>query len=214
MSDENRATKIRYFVFSWTTVLAFLAGIVIPLLAAAIPQLIDYLRTRDDFQYTRGDPVHFDEQIAYWLEIKNKGQVVERSVEVWIGVPADGDLKIEFDPLNTDALSPIRLRNETGYKVVSLGDMRSNEKYRISILTSWKSFMFDKDVGFRYGFPAFQEKVVSRDRVAKFVPRKGSVWDDSRPWIPWYTITFAVLTGLGVILGMSLGTGIRKRSND
>lgn len=214
MLDENRATKTRYLVLSWTTVFAFLAGIVIPLLAATVPQLIDYLRTRDDFQYTRGDPVHFNKQIAYWLEVENKGQVVERSVEVWIGVPADGDLKIEFDPLNTDTLSPIRLRNEPGYKVVSLGDMRSNETYRMSILTSWNSFSIDERGGFKYSFPAFREKVVSRDRVAKFVPRKGSVWDQSRSGAPWYTIVFAVLAGLGVVLGTSFGSGVRKRSND
>lgn len=180
MSIQSNRNESKLSALPRSTVIAFLFGAVIPLFAAMIPQGIEYLRTRSDFSYSRGDPVLFDKQSAYLIEIKNNGRVVEKDVQVWIGNLSGSEILVERD-LFDRALQPFSIKDDDNRKTILLGDMRPGETIRLSILRIYKNHVsVSRDMdGALISYPAFVDKVVSSDRVAQFIPKPGTVWDDS-----------------------------------
>lgn len=181
MTDsDNEKKNSRSLVLSRSTVIAFFVGVVVPLLAAVVPQGIEYLKTKNDFTYFRGDPVFFDTQVAYSIQINNKGRVVEKDVQLWIGNLSGSEVSIERDIFG-DRLQELKTRDEEGKKVVSIGDMRPGDEVRVSILRIYKtrpSVSKDSD-GALISYPGFVDKVVSTERVAAFVPKEGTVWEQT-----------------------------------
>ena len=197
MSGEKNK-KPHQLTLPSSTIVAFLVGVVIPLLAAAIPPTIEYFHTRNDFTYFREDPVFFKGRVAYSLQVSNQGRVVERDVQVWLAASKDDEVIIEADPVFARGVSPIRIHDEAGYKVVSLGDMRAGEIFRLSIMKTWKSISTSPE-GTLDSYPAFVEKILSSERIAKFVPKKGTVWERSSPSLTWFSSLAVFLLGLSVL---------------
>ena len=206
VEQEQEGVAERRVMLSRTTVLAFIAGIVIPLIAASVPPFIDYIRTASDFSYFRGDPVFFKDKLAYAIQVENNGRIVERSVEVWL-VGSAGDLVIETDPFSGPSVQSISMRTEGNYRVALLGDMRPGDVGKLSILVTWKKLEYDAN-GALYSHPGFVEKIQSSERVAKFVPKKGTIWD--REWsasrISWYASLLSLVGVLATFLSFN-GSG-------
>ncbi|MDB5808911.1 MAG: hypothetical protein JWN94_1033 [Betaproteobacteria bacterium] len=211
MEKEKEERKDRVFRIPYSLAISFLAGVVVPLVAAGIPQLVDYWRNRDDFRYERDNPVYFLGKIAYALEVMNKGRVIERNVEVWLPSSKEEELTVELDAFELRPLQPIKVRQEQEFKVVSLGDMRQDEGIRLSILKSWKNLSFGTD-GTLMSYPAFTERVISNDRVGKYVAKRDSVWDTSpkNSANSYMLIILAVLTI--VLTAMSFGLSAFTRT--
>lgn len=199
MSDHSSSElRNRGLTISYSSFIAFLAGIVIPLVAAALPLVVDFFRTKDAFIYFRDEPVFFQKRVAYTVQVWNQGKSVEKNVEAWFQVPSDGDLVVEVGPLAED-IPDIRIRSEGKYKVAALGHMRPGEKYQLSILKSWDRLGYDKDEGV-WSYPAFVDKVVSAEGKAKHLPREGSFWAGARRSVGWYGTTLTFFLALAAML--------------
>lgn len=198
----KRFNNLRQLSLPRTTIVAFIIGVIVPLVSAVIPPIIEYFRTHSDFTYFREDPVFFTGKVAYSLQISNHGRVVEHDVQVWIATSKEDNdvmLTVEVDPTYSQGLlQPIRIHDEAGYKVIVLGDMRAGEIARLSIMKKWETISIYPDKKLR-SYPAFVEKILSSERIAKFVPKAGSVWDRSFPSLAWFITSVVFLIGLGLL---------------
>ncbi|HXM81716.1 MAG TPA: hypothetical protein VN929_07290 [Burkholderiales bacterium] len=151
-----------------STVLVLCIGILVPIVAALIPAAIRHF-TSHDFRYSITGPITVANRMAFAVTVRNRGRVVEKNVEVWLPKNRP-DQVFEFEM--SWAPPGSKVRDEANHKVVSLGDLKPDERARISVVTTAKPGAEASASTFRGEMllPAMAPRIVSADRVAEWVP--------------------------------------------
>jgi hypothetical protein len=153
--------------FSPGTVLILCVGILVPIIAALIPVARTQLRPHD-FRYSISGPVTVAERIAFAITVRNRGRLVERNVEIWVPKnQADQEFEYEI----TWAPPGTRLRDEAGYRVFFIGDLKPEEIARVSVMTRAPSGPVSiGDTRAEQFVPSMTPRIVSAERTAEWVP--------------------------------------------
>ena len=160
----------------WKIVNILLLGVLIPLVAAAVPWVLERVSLPHDLQYTFSGPVVTKQGFAYALEVENKGKQPEDDLEIWLPVPAssrfdydvqkDGRMvKSETKPLiqvevSIPSTKKVNKENE-GILVVQIPSLRPSEKVSISVLAA------GGEIGYLTDFQLNQLRIVSKDTIGK-----------------------------------------------
>lgn len=158
----------------WKMLSILLLGILIPLLAAAVPWLLDRVSKAHDLEYTYSGPVVTKGGFAYSLFVRNNGQQPEQDVQLWLPVPAtpsrdydvqkNGILKTTETPpiVNIDVSVPSTQKpssKDPGVRVVSIPSLRPGETTSVQVLAA------GGDIGYLSEFQLKQIRIVSNDTV-------------------------------------------------
>jgi hypothetical protein len=150
-----------------STVLVLCVGILVPIVAALIPVAIRQFASHD-FRYSITGPITVANRTAFAINVRNRGRVVEKNVEVWLPKYRPDQI-FEFEM--SWAPPGSRVRDEPDHKVLLLGDLKPDERARISVVTAATPGAA-ASVGTLRGemlLPAMAPRVVSADRVAELV---------------------------------------------
>lgn len=158
----------------WKMLSILLVGIMIPLLAAAVPWLLDRALKAHDLEYTYSGPVMTKGGFAYSLIIRNNGEQPEQNVQLWLPVPAtptrgydvqkNGTLKTTETPptVNIDVSVPSSQKlsdKDPSVRLVSIPSLRPDEAASIQVLAA------GGDIGYLSDFQLQQIRIVSNDTV-------------------------------------------------
>jgi hypothetical protein len=151
-----------------STVLLLCVGILVPITAALIPAAIRHFKTHD-FRYSITGPVTVGNRTAFAINVRNRGLMAEKNVEIWLPkIRPDQEFEFEmrWAPAGT------KMREESNYKVFSLGDLQPEQRARISITTAAAFAGDEVTVGTLRGealLPLMTPRIVSADGIAEFV---------------------------------------------
>ena len=158
----------------WKLLNVLLLGMLIPMLAAAIPWFLDRASAKHDLEYTYAGPIVTKNGFAYNVTVQNNGSKPEEDVKVWIPVPVSAHIDYAFPEgkppqknivkplvnIETNITSTHEQSNQDNKKeVISVPELRPNEKMLISVLAS------GGDVGYINEFELSQLRLVSRDTL-------------------------------------------------
>lgn len=108
--------------------LLVVTGVMIPLLALALPYVIEFISPKAVLVYQATGPIQIDGTKVFSLIVRNDGKAVEKNVE--IGLPT----KLEKGKSKLASSIPVTTRDDGKTTVVSLGDLRPSEKVEVSVL--------------------------------------------------------------------------------
>jgi hypothetical protein len=160
----------------WKIINVLLLGVLIPLVAATVPWVLERVSLPHDIQYLFSGPVTTKQGFAYALEVENKGRQPEENLEIWLPVPAssrfdydvqkDGKMvKSETKPLiqvEVSIPSTQKVNNENErILVVQIPSLRPSEKVSISVLAA------GGEIGYLTDYQLNQLRIVSKDTVGK-----------------------------------------------
>jgi hypothetical protein len=209
MNSEEQPTR-RGTWFSPGTVLIVCVGILVPIIAALIPVARTQLRAHD-FRYSVSGPVTVAKRIAFAITVRNRGRIMERNVEIWI---PKGQSEQEFQYEITWAPPGTRIRDEAGYKVFVIGDLKPEEIARVSVMTGAPAG--PASVGDTRGeqfVPSMAPRIVSADGPAQWVPatRRASVMRYVYQIGFWGFIILVVSAILWAVSSSRLGRRLLRR---
>jgi len=191
----------------WKILNVLLLGVLIPLIAAAVPWMLDRVSLPHDLEYTFSGPVTTKSGFAYTVLVHNAGKQPEDNIEVWLPVPAtaklDYDLqsngrldKTETKPhIDIEVSIPFTQRassEDSRVQIVEIPSLRSNESASIAVLAA------GGDIGYLNDFQLKQLRIVSKEAVGKlkepseelaFLYKMGS-------WL--FLFFFVLLIGYGI----------------
>jgi hypothetical protein len=174
------------------------SGIVIPLLAIAMPYIVDYVRPETGLTYQYSGPVEINDKKAFEITVTNTGKTVEKTVEIW--------LPDKFSPNEAEIQADVnyKLRVEQNTSVVSIGDLRANETISLS-------FLIKKQLFFIHDFQMQQLKIRSTEHIASY----GGLTEG---WLFFYKASFwaaififAVMIGIGVYQEYFMSPKLREQ---
>jgi hypothetical protein len=151
-----------------STVLLLCVGILVPITAALIPAAVRHFKTHD-FRYSITGPVTVGNRTAFSINVRNRGLVAEKNVEIWLP-KTRADQEFEFEMRWAPAGT--KMREESNYKVFSLGDLQPEQRARISMTTAAAFAGDEVTVGTLRGevlLPLMTPKIVSADGIAQMV---------------------------------------------
>lgn len=140
----------------WKIINVLLIGILIPLVAASVPWLLEKFSLPHDLQYSYEGPIVTKEGFAYTVTIENHGTQTEENVEIWLPIPilylgsykigTDGKTvkKTEKDPIVAiDVSIPSTQKGtEDNKSIVEISSLRPKETAKISVLVASKNASF------------------------------------------------------------------------
>jgi hypothetical protein len=164
MPQEGRRDR------SWLsphTVLILCFGILVPIVAALVP-LVRGLLKAHDFRYSISGPISVGKHIAFAITVMNRGRETENDVQVWI--PYDQGMS-EFQYELSWAPPGTRVRDASGYRIFTIGDLKPEQIARISIMTKTPTGPVNlgntKDEQF---VPSMAPRIASSHGEAQWVP--------------------------------------------
>jgi len=160
-------------------------GIVIPLIAAGVPFIIEFFSPKSSLVFDAIGPIQIDDAKAFSISIRNEGKAVERSVELWL--PG----KLEQGKHKIDSSQPVTSRDEGKTTVLALGDLRPSEKMDIAVLVEDRLF-------FIWDHRVKDLRVISSESKATWGGRSDEAWFIYRAGF-W---AFLVILGLGIVAGL------------
>ena len=158
----------------WKMLSILLLGILIPLLAAAVPWLLDRVSKAHDLEYKYSGPVTTKTGFAYSVFVHNDGQQPEQNVQLWLPVPAtpsqdydvqkNGILKTTETPplVNIDVSVPSTHKpssKDPSVRLVSIPSLRPDETASVQVLAA------GGDIGYLSEFQLKQLRIVSKDTI-------------------------------------------------
>ncbi|HYE35549.1 hypothetical protein [Methylocaldum sp.] len=168
MSDQSTS--------QWKILNVLLIGVLIPLVAAAVPWLLERISLPHDLQYTFSGPVTTKAGFAYSVVVDNKGKQPENDLEVWLPVPATARLDYDFQKdgrfikSETKPIVQVEVSIPSTQKIsgedkrvliVEIPSLRPNESASISVLAA------GGDIGYLADYQLKQLRIVSKDAVGK-----------------------------------------------
>jgi hypothetical protein len=135
--------------------------------AALIPAAIGYFN-RDDFCYSITGPITVGNRTAFAINVRNQSRVTQKNVEIWLPkIRPDQEFAFEarWAPVGT------KVRDESNYRVFSLGDLQPEQRARISIATSAAIAGDEVTIGTLRGeelLPLMTPRIVSADGTATY----------------------------------------------
>jgi len=102
--------------------LLVVSGVLIPLVAAAIPYIIEFISPKSSLVFESVGPVVVEDTKGFSLSVRNEGKTVERNIEVWL--PS----KLEKGNHKLESSQPLTLKEVDKATVLVLGDIRPSEK--------------------------------------------------------------------------------------
>lgn len=109
-------------------------GILIPLIALALPYAIDFFSPKAALVFEAEGPIHVGDAKALSVTVKNKGKSVEKNVEIWL--PS----KLEKEKSKLASTVPTTSRDEGEATVIAIGDLRPGEHVQVSLLVEDSMF--------------------------------------------------------------------------
>lgn len=158
----------------WGLLNIVVLGILIPLIAAAVPWLLDIYSPSHDLEFSRSGPVVTKSGFAYSITISNKGRLTEDKVQAWLPVPAapesnfreqkDGVFaSTEVHPIIQVDVSVPSAKTESvsnGTELVTIPLLRPGENATVSVLAA------NGTIGYISGDLLKMTRVVSEATVA------------------------------------------------
>jgi len=149
LNDPAPKTKVG------VNILLVIAGILIPIIAALIPYIIDMSRSVSDLEYDVEGPIEVADNYAFVITIENTGWEVEKGIEIWL------PRKFSSSEAVIDTPVEYKLRNESNNTVVIIGDIRPEETLKVGFLIRKSSFFF-------ISYEVDKLKIISESHMAHF----------------------------------------------
>lgn len=139
MSENKQQLRI--------SIISIWIGVLIPIVAALIPYAYRYIFPEQDLSYELIGPVTVKKTQSISVKIKNKGEKVEKNLEIWLKTnPSYFVLEELFekkenhkvDPLahiQIDSANNFSVTKKNDFYIVNLGDIRPNEEISVSVLS-------------------------------------------------------------------------------
>ena len=143
--------------------LLVVSGVLIPLVAAAIPYIIEFISPKSSLVFESVGPVVVEDTKGFSLSVRNEGKTVERNIEVWL--PS----KLEKGNHKLESSQPLTLKEVDKATVLVLGDIRPSEKVDVSLLVQDRLF-------FVYEHRLKDLRIVSSDSKAIWGGRSDEAW--------------------------------------
>jgi hypothetical protein len=160
-------------------------GIVIPLVAASVPFIIELVSPKSSLVFEAVGPIQIDEAKAFSISVRNEGKTPERNVEVWL--PG----KLEKGKYRIDSSQPVNPRDEGKTTVLALGDLRPSEKTDISVLVEDRMF-------FIWDHRIKDLRIISSESKATWGGKSDEAWFIYQAGF-W---AFLVILALGIVAGL------------
>jgi hypothetical protein len=157
----------------------------IPLLAMALPYVIEFLSPKGALIYEAKGPIQIEGTKVFSLAVRNEGKSVEKSVEIWLPT------KLERSKSKLASSIPITTRDDGKTTVLGLGDLRPGEKVEVSILVE-DTYFFLSDHSMK-GL-----RIVSTEHLATWSGRSEE-WDFIYRAGFW---AFLIIMLLAIVLGI------------
>lgn len=168
MSDQSTS--------QWKIVNVLLLGVLIPIIAAAVPWILDRMSLPHDLKYTVSGPVTTKVGFAYSVRVNNNGKQPENDVEIWLPVPATARVSYDFQKngkletleekpiVQVDVSVPSTKRVNTDDKqvlIIDIPSLRPNEQAEISVLAAGGY------IGYLTDFQLERLRIVSKESIGK-----------------------------------------------
>jgi len=168
MSDQSTS--------QWKIVNVLLLGVLIPIVAAAVPWILERVSLPHDLEYTVSGPVTTKLGFAYSVRVNNNGKQPENDVEVWLPVPATARVSYDFQKngklatseekpiVQVDVSVPSTKRVSADDKqvlIIDIPSLRPNEQAAISVLAA------GGDIGYLTDFQLERLRIVSKESIGK-----------------------------------------------
>jgi hypothetical protein len=165
--------------------LLVVTGVMIPLLALALPHVIEFISPKAALVYQAVGPIQIDGTKVFSLIVRNDGKAVEKNVEMWLPT------KLEKSKSKLTSSIPVTTRDDGKTTVVSLGDLRPSEKVEVSVLVEDTYFFLSE-----YNMKGL--RIVSTDQLAAWGGRSDE-WDFIYRAGFW---AFLLILLLAIVLGI------------
>jgi hypothetical protein len=119
------------------SVLSIWIGILIPIFAALIPLGIKYFLPEHRLEYEVTGPIVINDISAMGITIFNKGEKTEKNVKIWIDImkfPKINKEKTNLKDFIVDSKAKYSVSIDKNYYIISIGDLRPNEKTKLSLM--------------------------------------------------------------------------------
>ncbi len=141
MTEEKLNPASNAKIFSW-----ILVGVMVPLVAAAMPWLIETIVPSKELLFTFQGPIESSEAIALSIVVQNNGKELEEDIEVWIPMSTISRLEVitttsgqvktkDVEPtvaIDTDVPNTIEIK-DSNTRIVRIKSLRSHESARITV---------------------------------------------------------------------------------
>ncbi|HAS6972267.1 TPA: hypothetical protein I7284_23855 [Vibrio parahaemolyticus] len=158
---------------NWKLASFLLIGVLIPLLAASIPWLLDYALPQNSLSYQYIEPIELEEATAVSVTVTNEGRETQHDIEIWLPFRVISGAKSEVGDdgrLRVTVTEPeIQLESSIPYKSSELTDkhflikfdaLRPNESASIKLVSTGARVMVSS-------YDLERMRVVSKTSVAK-----------------------------------------------
>ncbi len=188
MADSTRSPGWTGSAQEWV---AFFGWMIVFLVGPAVPQLLQQSNGAGELRVAYDGPVYFANRAAYALEIENVGREPKHRVRIRAPVPQGGD--VAFAPGPYESARALESHDESGYRVIELGDLKPGERYAISFDTSWTP---RPD---RWDIPWVMAQVLSAESNAPPLAWRFRAYRDEAN-VRWYRDAFELLSAAVVLL--------------
>ena len=113
--------------------LIFVAGIMVPILAAAVPFFLNTLSPEHSLEYTYDGPIVVEKSSTFRINVYNEGNRPEENVHIWL--PSSLDFE---EPYETDASPNVKFEIKERKLVAMLDRIRPGEEVSIGFLARHK----------------------------------------------------------------------------
>lgn len=121
-------------------VISIWVGILIPILATAIPYIVTYVIPDHHLEYTITGPISVKSTKSTEIKIRNGGAKLEKNIKLALKTSYLWTLERDKEPLNAitvDTQANFKISHENDWFVVSLGDLRPDESLVVSVMSNF-----------------------------------------------------------------------------
>jgi len=162
---------------NWKSISFLLAGVLIPIVAALLPWLLENWTPRDKLAYTLVGPISTDGATAFQIVVRNEGRALQSNVEVWIPLrrlqsldpklleDAGPEMKEWIPKITLDASTkPTKEETRDDFTILYYEKLRSDESVTIKLFATGKGL-------FIQGFELERMRIVSDNTLAQLDER-------------------------------------------
>lgn len=138
-----------------------LIGVFIPLLAAVLPLVFDYIKNNSSLEYTFKGPIRIDNANgyndinAYQITLINEGNIIENDIEIFL------PNKVDDKKVKVNSNLPYKFNSKDNYSIIYIEKLRPSEKLDFSLVNLEGSYLSD------YSFDKM--RIVSKENTATYV---------------------------------------------
>jgi hypothetical protein len=149
------------------SILSIWIGILIPIVAASIPYALKYIFPEHRLEYEMTGPIIVDRLSTIGIIVCNKGEKTEKNINIWIDtmkLPKISKGNENLKDIIIDSKSKYSVSTDGNYYIISIGDLRPNEKVKLSMLLYGFFKFYDSS------FPGENFSIKSNDSLAQNSP--------------------------------------------